>query len=164
MHFVNYTIYTSISSSISCGMEDLCKGNTLNCRASDPCKIECDAKATCSSGATVNGMSSTDVTVLCDQHDSCKGMYVFNMLVIEIVFEPQGLEYIWCGTGRCILICKSSTSCEGIGIIDASRSTSFECYGHCPSTVPSPFAITMSPTSKPSATPTSPSYVQIDIH
>ena len=73
-------------------MEDLCKGNKLNCRASDPCKIECDAKTTCSSGATVNGMSSTDVTVLCDQHDSCKGIMYSICWLLKLFLNHKDLN------------------------------------------------------------------------
>jgi len=139
------SIYAGTTCVLQCNSVDICKGKTLTCRPGDDCEIQCGDYASCSSNAVINAQSASNVNIICSGIDSCKDS-------IDIT----------CGTGHCGLRCDEKTSCDDWGSIHVSRAESFQCIGHCPSSLPAKFGIppTASPTSTPSLPPTlAPTYV-----
>eukprot|EP01084_Bolivina_argentea_P240415 403906_1 len=122
---------------LDCDNEDICKGQTLNCRDGDPCEIRCTSKASCAAGVTINALKSTDVTLLCSAEDSCKD---------DITVK--------CGIGHCILQCTHNKACLNFGNIYVTSSSSFNCMGNCPNNLPNEF--TAPPTKYPTLFPTLP--------
>eukprot|EP01084_Bolivina_argentea_P250989 420760_1 len=124
---------------LDCNNTDICKESTLNCRANDPCQIQCTATTSCSSGTKINAATATNVTIICQEEDSC----------VDSI-------YIMCGIGHCQLECDHEKACIDWGYIDVSLSSSFHCIGYCPDNIPAPFVLypTIEPTLYPTIEPT----------
>eukprot|EP00486_Rosalina_sp_Unknown_P014277 CAMPEP_0201592400 /NCGR_PEP_ID=MMETSP0190_2-20130828/190309_1 /ASSEMBLY_ACC=CAM_ASM_000263 /TAXON_ID=37353 /ORGANISM="Rosalina sp." /LENGTH=594 /DNA_ID=CAMNT_0048051163 /DNA_START=24 /DNA_END=1808 /DNA_ORIENTATION=+ len=125
---------------LDCGQIDSCNGQTLECRAGDPCEISCSGKASCRDAATVNGYSATDVKVTCLRDDACSNQM-----------------FIHCGTGDCLLGCEHWQSCQDWqqeGAVSTSRARSFQCYGPACPHFQLPFQFSPSPTPAPTTIPT----------
>jgi len=102
---------------LNCIESNICNDHTLTCREGDPCVIHCDAQSSCMSGTIVDGSLATDVTVICNEADSCK----------------NGID-IHCGTGDCVLECNDKTSCDNwLDSVAVTNAQSFVCRGTgCP--------------------------------
>ncbi len=101
---------------VSCLGKDMCKDATLSCRPNDSCTIHCTGAAACSGSTVINGSSATDVTLICDETDACKGAHVL------------------CGTGSCMVVCTQSDGvCEDL-TVDIASAASYHCINCVSST------------------------------
>eukprot|EP01084_Bolivina_argentea_P036455 67450_1 len=126
---------------INCIGEDYCKASsvTLTCKSARPCTIKCIGTATCAD-AYVDGSSATDLTVICNGKDSCKGD-----------------KRIVCGSGDCSIQCYKKSGGDTCNKqIDTNNARSFQCTGtDCPIHWPAPYSPAPTPTpSSPTPEPT----------
>ena len=111
------------------------------CRAGDPCIINCIGESSCAGNSQLNGTDATDVQLICDGKDACKGN-----------------TKIFCGIGDMSIECTKSTSCEDATLYCNSAS-SLECDGKCPDWD----EFTASPTADPTEDAVTPSPITISI-